>query len=198
MNKEDYRAIARELMVEPALLRAVHVVECGSGSGFLPSGRPKILFEAHQFYKQLRNNFGNEYAEKIRATNPNICAPNWDRTKYFGGEGEWDRLILARTIHEDCANKATSWGLGQIMGFNYQLAGCETINEFVALNLKSTPDQMRLFSNFLRNSGLLAKLKAKDWAGFAKGYNGPGYTQNRYDQKLEQAYYKAIDQGYNS
>jgi hypothetical protein len=30
----------------------------------------------------------------------------------------------------------------------------------------------------------------KDWAKFARGYNGPGYAQNAYDVKLAQAYEK--------
>ena len=41
---------------------------------------------------------------------------------------------------------------------------------------------------FMNNSGCLSNLKAKDWAGFAKKYNGPGYAQNAYDQKLRNAY----------
>jgi hypothetical protein len=31
-------------------------------------------------------------------------------------------------------------------------------------------------------------LKAKDWAKFAKLYNGPNYAINKYDIKLEAAY----------
>ena len=33
-------------------------------------------------------------------------------------------------------------------------------------------------------------LKAKDWANFARGYNGPAYAKNRYDVKLAAAYAK--------
>lgn len=198
MNIEDYRALAQELDIEPALLRAVHVVECGSGDGFLPSGRPKILFESHQFYKQLKNHFGQQFAEDIQQMYPNLCTPKWDRSTYKGGEKEWDRLLLARTIHEPSANMSASWGLGQIMGINYKLAGCNNLGEFVGMNLISTENQMKLFGNFLKNSGLLKHLRAKNWALFAKGYNGAGYAQNRYDEKLKSAYYKAIEQGYNS
>ncbi|MNI97134.1 hypothetical protein D3C73_1557180 [compost metagenome] len=35
---------------------------------------------------------------------------------------------------------------------------------------------------------LLKALKAKKWAAFAKGYNGPDYQRNLYDIKLERAY----------
>ena len=41
---------------------------------------------------------------------------------------------------------------------------------------------------FMKNSGCLKELKEKDWAGFARKYNGPGYAQNAYDQKLRNAY----------
>src|SRR5690606_7984441 len=37
-------------------------------------------------------------------------------------------------------------------------------------------------------SPLLQPLRRKDWARFARLYNGPGYAQNRYDEKLAQAY----------
>lgn len=198
MNKEDYLALSQELDVEPALLKAVHVVECGGGDGFLPSGRPKILFEAHQFYKYLKQKRGADFASDISGKYTNICWPNWDRKKYFGGEREWERLELARSIDYDVANLATSWGLGQIMGFNYALAGCSSIDEFVQRNMFSTAEQMFMFGIFLQQSGLLHKLRRKDWAGFAKGYNGSSYAQNSYDIKLKQAYEKAVNQGYNS
>lgn len=31
-------------------------------------------------------------------------------------------------------------------------------------------------------------LKNKDWAAFAKGYNGPEYAVNKYDVKMKDAY----------
>jgi hypothetical protein len=37
---------------------------------------------------------------------------------------------------------------------------------------------------------MLTALQAKNWAEFAKRYNGPAYAQNRYDEKLAKAYAK--------
>ena len=34
---------------------------------------------------------------------------------------------------------------------------------------------------------MLAALQSKDWKTFARLYNGPGYAQNRYDEKLAKA-----------
>jgi hypothetical protein len=35
---------------------------------------------------------------------------------------------------------------------------------------------------------MLAALQKKDWKAFARLYNGPGYAQNGYDEKLSTAY----------
>jgi hypothetical protein len=40
----------------------------------------------------------------------------------------------------------------------------------------------------VENAGLVDELRRNDWAGFARGYNGPGYADNRYDTKLASAY----------
>ena len=42
----------------------------------------------------------------------------------------------------------------------------------------------------IRSKGLAGKLKAHDWAAVARGWNGPGYAANRYDDKLAAAFAK--------
>ena len=76
----------------------------------------------------------------------------------------------------------------QIMGFNHHLCGCKDVFEFVHKVSESHANQLELMYHFMYNSGCLKELKAKDWAGFARKYNGPGYAQNAYDQKLRNAY----------
>ena len=46
--------------------------------------------------------------------------------------------------------------------------------------------QLEAFARFVKLTGLWPNLERKDWAGFAKRYNG--YAQNHYDKKLEEAY----------
>jgi hypothetical protein len=43
-------------------------------------------------------------------------------------------------------------------------------------------------ANFIKSAGLIDEIQNKDWAGFAKKYNGPAYAQNQYDVKLASAY----------
>ena len=47
-----------------------------------------------------------------------------------------------------------------------------------------------LFANYIRNTGLLKYLKNKNWAAFARIYNGPSYAARRYHTRLASAYLK--------
>ena len=87
--------------------------------------------------------------------------------------------------------RATSWGLPQMMGFNCLLAGHKTAEAMHASFLESEDNQVMGMANFIVKAGLAPALKKHDWKAFAKGYNGSGYAQNKYDQKLAAAYKKA-------
>lgn len=180
--------IARENGIHPAALLAVKLIESGTKSGFLDSGKPQILFEGHVFYKYLKANVKSLDMNKLCAQYPNIVYPKWDKSKYFGGEKEWTRLEQARKINMKYANYAASWGMFQVMGFNYKTCGCKSIDEFVEKMCTSQEHQLLLTINFLKNSNLIVPLQKRQWATFAKGYNGPGFAQNKYHIKLQAAY----------
>lgn len=180
--------IARENGIHPAALLAVKLIESGTKSGFLDSGKPQILFEGHVFYKYLKANVKSLDMNKLCAQYPNIVYPKWDRSKYFGGEKEWTRLEQARKINMKYANYAASWGMFQVMGFNYKTCGCKSIDEFVEKMCTSQEQQLLLTLNFLKNSNLIVPLQKRQWATFAKGYNGPGFAKNKYHIKLQAAY----------
>lgn len=180
--------IARENGIHPAALLAVKLIESGTKSGFLDSGKPQILFEGQVFYKYLKANVKSLDMNKLCAQYPNIIYPKWDRSKYFGGEKEWTRLEQARKINMKYANYAASWGMFQVMGFNYKTCGCKNIDEFVEKMCTSQEQQLLLALNFLKNSNLMVPLQKRQWATFAKGYNGPGFAQNKYHIKLQAAY----------
>ena len=44
------------------------------------------------------------------------------------------------------------------------------------------------FVSFILANRLDGALRAKNWASFARGYNGPAYAQNAYDKKMAAAY----------
>lgn len=186
---EDFTQVAELLGCEPAALKAVQQVETGGRGGFFSPGRPAILFEGHIFWTQLKKRGSNP--EDYVKGNENILYPKWEKGHYKGGIGEYDRLEQARKINREAADASASWGMFQIMGFNYAACGEESIESFVRSMCESEFKQLLLTANFIKkNSQMLQALQARDWAVFAKCYNGPVYAQNRYDVKLEAAYQK--------
>lgn len=188
LTNEMIKDLANRLGIEPALLKAVQIVEAAGRDGFLSDGRPQILFEGHIMYKEFHKKFPDRDLDYLCKKFSTVFYPKWDKSKYFGGLGEYKRLELAKEIDEECALKATSWGMFQIMGFNHNLCGCKDVFDFVHKMSESHEKQLELMYYFMNNSGCLKELKEKDWAGFAKKYNGPEYAQNAYDQKLRNAY----------
>lgn len=188
LTNEMIKDLANRLGIEPALLKAVQIVEAAGRDGFLSDGRPQILFEGHIMYKEFHKKFPDRDLAYLCKKFSMVFYPKWDKSKYFGGLGEYKRLELAKEIDEECALKATSWGMFQIMGFNHNFCGCKDVFDFVHKMSESHEKQLELMYYFMNNSGCLKELKEKDWAGFAKKYNGPGYAQNAYDQKLRNAY----------
>jgi len=185
----DIAAIAAELGVEEAALRAVLSVETG-GSGFDHLNRPKALFERHIFFRELKSKLDKQQ----HAVDEKLAYPKWGMLPYpKGSDAVYDEIERAMAIDEDAALRSTSWGLGQIMGLNYSAAGCASVQDMVELAVESEAEQLRQMVNFIKSNGILPKLAAKDWAGFARSYNGPGYETNQYDKKLEIAYNKFND-----
>jgi peptidoglycan hydrolase-like protein with peptidoglycan-binding domain len=180
----DISNAAEKLGVSSAHVRAVVEVEA-KDSGFI--GRyendprlPKILFEAHIFSRHTNGKFNHSH--------PHISSQKWDRSLYLGGVREYDRLREAATLDFQAAYSSASWGLFQIMGFNHEAAGYSTLLDFIGAQHISEGMQLDAGVNFIRDKKLHLALKKEDWAKFARTYNGPGYKENSYDEKLARAY----------
>lgn len=186
LAEEDFELLAMLLDCETAALKAVQKVETGGKGGFFADGKPAILFEGHVFWNQLKKR--NIDPQQYVTGNENVLYPKWDKSKYLGGLKEYNRLEQARKIHEEAANASASWGMFQIMGFNYSSCGEESVSSFVKAMCESECRQLLLSGRFIRNAGMLPALQAKNWPEFARRYNGTAYEQNQYDKKLEEAY----------
>ena len=95
--------------------------------------------------------------------------------------------MLLRGCREDALSSA-SWGMFQVMGFNYRAAGYTSVGDFVADMCVSPAQHLKAFLNICKNNRWDRFLAAKDWAGFASHYNGSKYKENHYDTNLEAAY----------
>jgi hypothetical protein len=188
MTAEDVASVAEEIGVEVAALKAVLAVE-SAGAGFDKSGRPKALFERHHFFKHLKA----KPVELDQAVSAGLAYPKWGEKPYpKGSDAVYAEIAAAYDIDADAALLSTSWGLGQVMGSNFKMIGCESVAEMLAQAMHSEGQQLRHMANFCKSAGLINAMKNKDWAAFAKGYNGPQYAKNQYDIKLANAYQKAI------
>ena len=144
------QAQAYRLPVETAL--AVFCVE--SNLAYDPrTGLVIIRFEPHIF----RRKAGQEVA-----------------FRRGGQAAEWRNLSQAFDLDADAALLSTSYGLPQLMGFNWQVTRHPDVQAMVLAFQDSCEEQVAGFFNFVEQNGLNRYILNADWRGFTRRYNGPG------------------------
>jgi len=176
----DITIAAEQLRVTPAHIRAVMAVE-SAGNSFDPAGRPVILFEPHVFHKRT----GGEFSPS------SFSYAKWRDKPYPSTmDGRWEQMADAAERDESVAIESASWGLFQVMGFHWKALGYSSAQEFSAAMTASEGDHLDALVRFIKANALgdeLAKCKAGDpdsCRAFAAGYNGQGYSVNKYHIKL--------------
>ncbi|WP_292668196.1 N-acetylmuramidase domain-containing protein, partial [Mesorhizobium sp.] len=111
----DIPRIGAEIGVGEDELHAFMQVQA-AGSGFDASGRPKMLFEPHVFYRLL-----GKGAKRDAAVKAGLAYPKWGMQPY--PRDCYPRLINAMAIDETAALMSASWGLTQILGENHRDTG---------------------------------------------------------------------------
>ena len=180
LSDQDIARVAHDLGVGEDRLHAVIDVE-SRGRGFDQQGRPIIQFEPHVFHRLLKSQ--PMLLERAIASNVAYAAfrPGSYKTQPF------DKLATARAIHSGFALQATSWGLGQIMGFNFRAAGFDSVEAMVAAACESEYAQLEMMASFIRANPKMHKALVRgDYDGFAAAYNGPAYAANRYAERLRE------------
>lgn len=183
----DLPRIGHEIGVGEDVIHAVLDVE-SRGKGFDSKGRPAMLFEPHIFYRQLAR-FPDQRAQAVAA---GLAYPKWRRDY---PADSYPRLSRAIGLNETAALKSASWGLGQVMGFNFAAAGFETVQDFVLAMMADEDNHLEAMISFIVTNGLddelreleRAKTRAEMLAAaarFAEGYNGSGFKANRYDVRI--------------
>ena len=177
--EQDFISAAKKLRCEIASVKAVAEIE-SRGNGFYADGFPTLLFERHVFRKYTQGRYNKSH--------PHLSGPQGN----YGaaGQNQRNKFNEAFALNPAAAMMACSWGKFQLMGFNHAVCGFATIDEFVDAMKESEGKHLFGFVNFVINNNLADELRAKNWAKFAKGYNGAGYKKNNYDVKLAAAYRK--------
>lgn len=183
-------AAAKGASIPPAALLAVVEVESGGTALEIDGRTPRLLFERHVFYRELKAGWKKKLAAAVKA---GLAIAEWSpKTQYKDQGPSRNRLALlakARAIEEEPANRSCSWGLGQTMGFLAEELGYGTATDMVAkMTAGGVATQIDMMLAEIRKKGLIDELQRQDWVGFAIRYNGPGYAKNQYDTKLAGAF----------
>jgi hypothetical protein len=107
---------------------------------------------------------------------------------YLGGAAEYGRLNGASTLDADAALQSASWGIGQLMGFNYGEIGYASVQQMVEAMREDEDEQLWATATFMEEESMNMALQEQDWQEFARRYNGSDFGRDGYDVKLAAAY----------
>ncbi|WP_163267364.1 N-acetylmuramidase domain-containing protein [Chelativorans alearense] len=171
--------------LEPALILAVVEVETGGRTHAVVNGRrePLIRFEGHYFDRRLSP------PDRELARREGLAAPSAGAVHNPPGQAaRWRMLERAVEIDRRAAYESTSWGMGQVMGAHWAWLGFENVDALVDRARSGLEGELDLMLRYIGKAGLLEPLGRRDWAAFARGYNGPAFARNSYHVKLSLAY----------
>lgn len=107
----------------------------------------------------------------------------------------YEAFKRALAKNEEQALLQTSFGVGQVMGFNYAMLGFDSVYE-LNQSMFTEDGQISAFLKYLviADERLLEELQSEkiDWRIVAEIYNGEDYMINNYHVKLEDAYNSLI------
>ena len=181
----EFTQVARERGLEPALLLAVAELETALRPFAEVEGRrePLIRFEGHYFDRRLSP------ANREIARQANLASPRAGGIANPASQAaRWQLLDRAARIDRKAAYESVSWGLGQVMGAHWDWLGYASVDALAAEARSGIGGQVRLMVRFIDKSGLSRALRDRDWKAFARGYNGPAFHRNAYDERLAAAY----------
>lgn len=158
VTKEQITDIAKSIGLGYAELMAFIATESPM-KGFV-NGKLLIQFEPAHFRKM----------------EPYAPSGKWSVNKVDVQTKEWEAFNNAFSIDPESAMKATSIGLPQIMGFNFNQCGYKSVGEMWDDFKKGELQQIQALARFIQyNKRLHTAIKIQDWHNVASMYNGAGY-----------------------
>lgn len=180
ITEEQYVQAAKSISCEVAAIKAIVLTETPRGA-FDEQGRPTILYERHYFHRLTKGKYDS-----------NSVLSNKSAGGYGKYSTQYEKLNEALKLDKSAALQSASWGAFQIMGANYVTAGFNSVDDFVGA-MRTLQGQLDAFVKFiLHTPGLQSALQNKQWATFARIYNGNDYKKNNYDAKMARNYQLAL------
>lgn len=187
LTEADFQSAAVQLGngISVNIIKAFATVESGRRSGFGPAKLPVIAYEGHIFRKYTQQKYDKTYPmlsyPYVEKAGPQWRANNKDQAK------AWETLAAAYKLDPAAALMSVSWGMFQIMGFNFAACGYATVFEFAAAMKINAGQQLKAFIGFCRKKpALVNAMKNKDYIAMASQYNGKDYGD--YDRRIQKAY----------
>ena len=148
-----------------------------------------------------------EYLKEQGIYVPNILSENGDNWtllkpepysssgKKYDSYGKFSdqekRFSLARLIDDECAHLSCSWSSMQVMGFNYDHLGFDSVYDLV----ECASDEYELFVRYMiNNQRALNALKDCDFKVFSKYYNG-AKSKKKYASDISKEYRRLVAKG---
>jgi hypothetical protein len=184
LTNADYTAAATTIGCKVEAIKAVSEVE-SKGAPFLPSGKPKILFEPQIFGAKTHHRYDLLFPDVSRQHR----LPRGHGVHGYGSmEDQWTKLKVAALLDRQAAIESASWGRFQILGKNWMFTGARSLDGFLNVMFTSERSQLDGFVAFVKNQKLDGPLKRLDWRAFARGYNGSGFHRDNYDGKISEKF----------
>jgi hypothetical protein len=173
--------------VSAAIVKAFAEVESGGRSGFGPGGLPIIAYEGHVFRRLTKKRYDAGHP-LLSYPYTNKAGPQWRQNNRTHTQS-WQTLRAAMQLDFLAALQSCSWGMFQVMGFNFKSCGFDSVTHFVAAMKAGEREQLGAFIGFCKSrSGLCRALADKDYQKIALLYNGVDY--GNYDELIERSYKK--------
>lgn len=161
-----YQELGKKIDIHPAAIRALAAVESDE-KPFTKNGNPIVRLEVEHWKKHRIATRSALFFDKA------VNSLDLDE--------RWQQFEAMRTCQEVPAILCHSFGLFQIMGFNYKGCLCATPEVFLS-EMKTLDGQFLLLQRLIMQTpALLAALHRRDAEKVALHYNGKLYARNKYD-----------------
>lgn len=187
LTEADFQVAATQLgnAIAVNIIKAFAIVESGGRSGFGPALMPIVAFEGHIFRKYTQQKYDKAYP-LLSYLYLEKAGPQW-RANNKDQATAWKTMLAAFNLDPEAALMSASYGMFQIMGFNFAACGYKNVFDFVAALKLNAGQQLRGFVGFCsKNPALIKAMKTKDYIGMARNYNGKDYGD--YDNRIKKAY----------
>jgi hypothetical protein len=196
-SESAFAAVASRLQIDVRSIKAFAKVESGPHGAFiqsLPGEPPVILYERHKFHQFT----DGRYDQATVTINGQIYYLSSVNDGGYGPASiQHEKLAAAVKLDRNAALRSCSYGLFQLMGFNYGVCGFGSLQSFINAMWESVDRHLDAFVQFVVNNrktidgkSLIQALRESppDFKTAALIYNGPKQAQYGYATKFRKAF----------